>query len=102
MKRLVFPAMKFRILPLLFLPFTLCAQEPKPAPPKAYDNPAATDEDFPFQGEYVGEADGNKMGVQVIALGGGEFEAVGYHGGLPGTGWDGDRGSISRTKGRRE
>jgi len=29
-----------------------------------------------------------KVGVQVIALGKGKFRAVGYHGGLPGDGWD--------------
>lgn len=99
--------MKPILLLLPFLPLTVSAQVPapaaevKPAPPKAYEDPSSTDQDFPFQGEYVGEKDGVRMGVQVIALGGGEFEAVGYHGGLPGAGWDGDRGTITRTKGVR-
>ena len=57
-----------------------------------YDDPAKTDADFAFQGEYVGELerdDGDlRVGVQVVALGGGKFDAVGYHGGLPGDGWD--------------
>jgi hypothetical protein len=57
-----------------------------------YTDPTKTDADFPLQGEYAGEAkteDGEaKLGVQVIALGGGKFHAVGYHGGLPGDGWD--------------
>ena len=51
------------------------------------------DADFAFQGEYVGsiENDGNttKVGIQVVALGGGKFHAVGHVGGLPGDGWDG-------------
>jgi len=51
------------------------------------------DADFPFQGEFVGTIPSNgdelKIGVQVIALGGGKFHAVGYMGGLPGDGWDG-------------
>jgi len=51
------------------------------------------DADFAFQGEYVGniEHEGNttKVGIQVIALGGGKFHAVGHIGGLPGDGWNG-------------
>jgi hypothetical protein len=58
----------------------------------AYTDPAKTDDDFAFQGEYVGEfkgeSDTHKAGVQVIALGKGKFRAVGYQGGLPGEGWD--------------
>ncbi len=41
--------------------------------------------DFQVQGEYAGGA----AGAQVIALGGGQFQAVVYPGGLPGAGWDG-------------
>jgi hypothetical protein len=57
----------------------------------AFTDPAATDDDFPFQGEYAGlvrhEAGETKFGVQVVALGAGKFAAVAYPGGLPGEGW---------------
>ena len=61
----------------------------------AYTDPKMTDADFPFQGEYVGKGkshDGEiAIGLQIVALGGGKFHAVGYHGGLPGAGWDKDK-----------
>lgn len=76
---------------------------PKPPPPKAYANPAETDDDFIIQGEYVGtDKDGRRFGTQVIALGSGKFEAVNYRGGLPGDGWDGDRETVTRVAGGRE
>src|SRR5262249_51927757 len=36
------------------------------------------------------------------ALGNGEYEGVGYIGGLPGAGWDGDRSTVNRVKGETE
>lgn len=59
---------------------------------EVFTDPAKAGPDFAFQGEYVGtvatQEEDIKIGVQVIALGGGKFRAVGYVGGLPGDGWD--------------
>ena len=69
-----------------------------------YIDPDQTDEDFVIQGEYAGTLsigdEKLKLGVQVIALGEGKFEAVGYHGGLPGDGWD-QQEEPKRTQGQR-
>ncbi len=101
----------FLVLPSVLLLLSLSselpvakAQEgtPKPPPPKAYADPAKTDEDFPLMGEYVGEYDGNKFGVQIWAQGGGKFESVTYPGGLPGAGWEGDRDAVKRDAWKRE
>jgi hypothetical protein len=70
---------------LLGLVFVLPAEAAKEVTDPAE---AKTDADFAVQGEYVGEHEGKKVGVQVIALGGGKFDAVLYVGGLPGDGWN--------------
>lgn len=55
-----------------------------------YTDPDITDADFAVQGEYSGTLDnGETYGIQIIAKGKGIFQAVGYLGGLPGQGWDG-------------
>ena len=60
---------------------------------KGVIDPKKVDADFEYQGEYVGEIvrDGInvKLGIQLIAQGGGRFLGVGYFGGLPGEGWAG-------------
>jgi hypothetical protein len=57
----------------------------------AYTDPAQAGPDYAVQGEYVGhlgEATAlEKVGLQVVALGHGQFEARLYTGGLPGAGW---------------
>ena len=54
---------------------------------QVYDTPekANEDEDFSLQGEYTDST----RGLQVIALGDGEFRVVVYTDGLPGAGWNG-------------
>jgi Domain of Unknown Function (DUF1080) len=44
------------------------------------------DPDFSIQGEYGSDKTGAAEGVQVVALGGGNFDAYLLHGGLPGLG----------------
>jgi hypothetical protein len=63
------------------------------------DPAAATREcpDFAIQGEYTGDG----TGVQVIARGKGEFEAVIFKGGLPGAGWEPGNDTL-RLKGKRD
>lgn len=82
-----------RPVPVLILTLAFgatCSAQDK----KATLSKDAVDDDFAVQGEYEGtlSRDGNsqKYGVQVIARGDGKFDAVGYPGGLPGAGWDGE------------
>ena len=85
---------------LALLSFTALKAEDAPKPKKQDVNqdlaldPAQANADYKIQGEYEGElttAEGKKkLGVQIMALGGGNFRAVYYHGGLPGAGWEGD------------
>lgn len=57
----------------------------------AYTSPAEAGIDYEIQGEYAATIqtdDGDiDWGGQVIALGDGKFDLVGYKGGLPGAGW---------------
>src|SRR5262249_40062216 len=51
--------------------------------------------DLKYQGEYLSSpGDKEKIGVQVIALDKGHFQAVVYPGGLPGAGWNGKDRSL--------
>ncbi len=81
---------------LAFLVPTI-ARADSPARRKAATDLQSVDADFTFVGEYVGQVavdcerpDGPQMrvGMQVVALGNGQFQATGYRGGLPGNGWD--------------
>ena len=68
---------------LLILTSFATAQDKK----AAITDPAKAGPDFAIQGEYAGEIDGKKVGVQVVALGDDKFDMVVYGGGLPGDGW---------------
>lgn len=61
-----------------------------------YLDPAAADADYALQGEYRGWQapvgsirSAEAIGLHVVALGDGKFEAVKFYGGLPGAGWRG-------------
>ncbi len=66
----------------------------KPHVKTAFNDPAEAGIDFAFQGEYGGFYGtwgyGPEVGLQVIARGEGQFDAVLYNGGLPGAAWDGE------------
>ncbi len=50
------------------------------------------DPDFSIQGEYGSAKSGAAVGVQVVALGNGKFDAYVLQGGLPGLGWTREKG----------
>lgn len=58
---------------------------------KSWTDPAVAakeDPDFLVQGEYGSKQTEARLGVQVVALGGGKFDAYILQGGLPGAGWE--------------
>ena len=71
----------------------------------AFSDPAKAGPDFAVQGEYVGKmkisGEEKPVGVQVMALGKGEFEATLFHGGLPGDGWS-HGGKQEKARGKTE
>lgn len=79
----------FAFAPVLVLPGLVLAKG------KATIDRYKVDKDFAIQGEYVGELtkDGktSKWGGHAIALGNGKFRGLGYPGGLPGDGWNGEK-----------
>ena len=87
---------------LALLPASLNAAEKG----KAMLTLADVDEDFHVQGEYLGSVvDAHcrcqPVGLQVVAMGNGEFTAVEYAGGLPGYGWK-IGGHRAKYKGKRD
>lgn len=63
-----------------------------PTASPTFTDPGSAGPDYALQGEYLGQiatvAKKQGVGIQVIALGQGRFQAVMYTGGLPGEGWD--------------
>lgn len=92
------------LLIVLLLGSLLHAQQPAaPKPkPRAYLSAEEAGEDFIIQGEYTGKLGVLAVGFQVWAKGKGEFEAIAFHGGLPGAGWNEDRRPLQRVQGTRE
>ena len=73
-----------------------------PMTAQTYTDPSEVDADYAVQGEYSGTVQGDKAGGHVIALGDGKFDLVGYKGGLPGDGWDGDKEKRIKMNGATE
>lgn len=94
------------LLIVLALALTASAQNPTAEQRKlAVTDEKMADADYALQGEYIGWVlTGNNefqpIGLQVIALGNGKFEAVEYGGGLPGAGAVGK--ARMRIAGQRE
>jgi len=77
----------------LLAPATICAQQDQRDLARlAITDLTQVDDDFHFHGEYSGRVRGRfgeeSIGLQLVALGGGQFQAMEYRGGLPGQGWD--------------
>ena len=67
----------------------------------SFTDPAEAGPDFQVQGEYAGNVGSNfPIGIQVIALGNGEFQGVVFSGGLPGAGWN--ESTVSHIGGKTE
>lgn len=86
----------------LFLAMPTNAADPK----EAFTDISQVGPDFAFMGEFVGTLPAGScyhypVGLQVVALGDGKFQAAQYIGGLPGSGWTGQP-SASLTGERRD
>ena len=71
-------------------------------PPLTITDAAKGGPDFAVQGEYSGRFRDEAFGIQVVALGRGEFDAVLCAGGLPGAGWTGTPNPRQQVRGKRE
>ncbi len=79
------------LISLLTLSLPICADEKGKNQAKVWTDPAAAAAEHPSfnrQGEYAGEKDGKKIGVQVAAMKDNQFLVLTYQGGLPNEGWD--------------
>ncbi len=93
------------MLPALLVIFTLSVVSAADPNAVVFTDPEKAGTDYQLQGEYLGtlktDDEDLRIGVQVIALGDGKFQSVGYVGGLPGDGWSrGDK--THSTEGRLE
>ena len=70
-----------------FASFTLPTFAADKVPEETFLEPAEAGPDFAVQGEYVG----HECGAQVIALGGGKFQIIGWSKGLPGAAADAEK-----------
>lgn len=96
---------QFLSVAAVLIGITAVSAQDKKKPNEVYIDPAKAGPDFAFQGEYVAERDGSKVGVQVVAQGDGQFFIKGYRGGLPGDGWAGpgdDGKGVREFKGKLE
>ncbi len=78
---------------LLTMANSVTAQQANPQK-MAITDAAKAGADFQLQGEYVGTLGSRRrsqtrLGLQIVALGDGNFQAIAYPGGLPGAGWNG-------------
>lgn len=80
-------------LTLSFVSGFVASASAQPARQGTFTDAAQAGPDYALQGEYAGTVyfptrGSEGAGLQVVALGGGKFDAVCYRGGLPGAGWD--------------
>lgn len=84
-------------LALAALTFTLTLAHAEKSQKPFWTDPAKAtkeDPDFSIQGEYGKGSPGGQLGVQVVALGDGKFDAYILENGLPGLGWERGKSRI--------
>ena len=91
---------------ILFSSFSTLSAQQVNQQKLAITDVSQADQDFHVQGEYLGDLGFRRrsrvgLGLQVVALGDGQFQGVGYPGGLPGYGWNGEE-KVSLSGSRSE